>query len=257
MGYILSLKLGVRPGELVAKADDPSFPFGFRPIFKARTVSYTKGIPQKTNMESNRWKFWSFQKKTPPKVSRNPLLKMYSYYWRGSDVLLMIPIYRDEIGDDSWEALELLAAFLRLLGFNATAYLKQIWAVGYYDNNRKCPRERAQYCHGFVKVPDARHLELLKLSGTKGFYSSSRSVERTADLRYRVIWLDRLSHEAMLQLRATVEHAGLVPAKGGLPFPPLNRFPQAIPQHQEMLSQIFFILPLSLGQPPVGNSPKR
>lgn len=67
----------------------------------------------------------------------------------------MVPIYLDEIGDDSWEALELLAAFLRLLGFNATAYLKQIWAVGYYDKNRKCPRERAQYCHGFVKVPDA------------------------------------------------------------------------------------------------------
>ena len=58
----------------------------------------------------------------------------------------MVPIYRDEIGDDSWEALELLAAFLRLLGFNATAYLRQIWAVGYYAKNRKCPRERAQYC---------------------------------------------------------------------------------------------------------------
>ena len=73
------------------------------------------------------------------------------------------------------------------------------------------------YCHGFVKVPDVRHLELLKLSGTKGFYCSSRSAERNVDPRYRVIWLDGLSHEeAMLQPRTTVDHAGLVRAKRGM-----------------------------------------
>ena len=133
-----------------------------------------------------------------------------------TDCTVMIHVYRDEHGEEAWEALESLAVFLRHLGFNATAFLKQIWAVGFYDKNRKCSREKASYCHGFVKVPDTRHLELLKLSGTKGFYCSSRSVERSADPRYRVIWLDGLSHEeAMLQLRATVDHAGLVRAKRG------------------------------------------
>ena len=132
------------------------------------------------------------------------------------DCTVMVHVYRDEHGEEAWETLESLAVFLRHLGFNATAFLKQIWAVGFYDKNRKCSRDKATYCHGFVKVPDTRHLELLKLSGTKGFYCSSRSVERNADPRYRVIWLDGLSHEeAMLQLRATVDHAGLVRAKRG------------------------------------------
>ena len=133
-----------------------------------------------------------------------------------NDGTLMIHVYRDEVSQEGWEAFESLAAYLRTLGFNAAAYLKHVWAVGFYDKNRRCVKERAQYCHGFVKVPDGRHLELLKLSGTRGFYCSSRSAERSTDHRYRVIWLDGLSHEeAMLQLHATVDHAGLVRTRRG------------------------------------------
>lgn len=133
-----------------------------------------------------------------------------------TDCTMMIHVYRDEASEEGWESFESLATFLRGLGFNATAYLRQVWFVAFYERNRRCSKDKAQYLHGFLKVPDNRHLELLRLSGTRGFYASSRSAERSVDQRYKVIWLDGLTlEEARLQLRATVDHAGLVRSKRG------------------------------------------
>ena len=94
--------------------------------------------------------------------------------------------------------------------------MRQVWSVAFYERNRKCSQDEASYLHGFLKVPDSKHLELLWLSGLKGFYCSSRSVDRTADPRYKVVWLEGLTQEeAYQQLRLTAEHAGLVRAKRG------------------------------------------
>ena len=132
------------------------------------------------------------------------------------DCTVMVHIYREEATDEMWAGLDSLAAYLRALGYNATAYIKQVWSVAFYERNRRCSKEKAQYLHGFLKAPDCRHAELLRLSGTRGFYASSRSADRSADQRYRVVWLDGLTHEeAMLQLRSTVDHAGLVKSKRG------------------------------------------
>ena len=117
---------------------------------------------------------------------------------------------------EMWDAFDGIAAFLRVLGFNSTSHLRQVWSVSFYERNRKTTQQKGTYLHGFLKVADSKHLELLRLSGLKGFYCCSRSADRGADMRYKVVWLEGLTHdEAYQQLRLTTEHAGLVRAKRG------------------------------------------
>ena len=106
------------------------------------------------------------------------------------DCTVMFHLYRDEVPGDLWEAFDGIAAFLRILGFNSTSHLRQVWSVAFFERNRKCSQDKATYLHGFLKAPDSKHLELLRLSGLKGFYCSSRSSERSVDGRYKVIWLE-------------------------------------------------------------------
>lgn len=46
--------------------------------------------------------------------------------------------------------------------------------VGFFDRNRFHAAEtRHHTCHGFLKVPDSKHLELLRLSGLKAYLGST------------------------------------------------------------------------------------
>ena len=132
------------------------------------------------------------------------------------DCTLLFHVYRDETPVEMWDTFDGIAAFLRVLGFNSTSHLRQVWSVSFYERSRKTTHQKGTYLHGFLKVADSKHLELLRLSGLKGFYCSSRSADRGADMRYKVVWLEGLTHdEAYQQLRLTTEHAGLVRAKRG------------------------------------------
>ena len=112
-------------------------------------------------------------------------------------------VYRDETPVEMWDAFDGIAAFFRVLGFNSTSHLRQVWSVSFYERNRKTTQQKGTYLHCFLKVADSKHLELLRLSGLKGFYCSSRSADRGADMRYKVVWLEGLTHDEAYQKTST------------------------------------------------------
>ena len=105
------------------------------------------------------------------------------------DCTLMFHLFRDEVPTGLWDSFDGIAAFFRILGVNSTSYLGQVWSVAFFERNRRCGQDKATYyLHGFLKVPGTKHLELLRLSGLKGFYCSSRSPDRSVDpAQYSVV----------------------------------------------------------------------
>ncbi len=104
------------------------------------------------------------------------------------DCMLMFHLFRDEVPTGLWDSFDGIAAFFRILGFNSTSHLGQVWSVAFFERNRRCGQDKATYLHGILKVPGTKHLELLRPSGLKGLYCSSRSPDRSVDPRYKVIW---------------------------------------------------------------------